>query len=69
MHNAYKMLVKTSEGKRHLARRKHRFQNDIKRDCKELRCESIELDSSGSGYGPLARKLNDTWGRVEGGQI
>jgi hypothetical protein len=36
MRNAYKMLVRKPKGKRPLGRPKHRWENDIKMDLKEI---------------------------------
>jgi hypothetical protein len=45
----YKVLVGKPEGKRPLGRRRHRWEDGIRMNLKE-----IGLDSTGSGQGPLA---------------
>jgi hypothetical protein len=42
MRNAYKILVGKPEGKRPLGRHRHRWEDNIRMDLKEIRCEGVE---------------------------
>jgi hypothetical protein len=49
MRNGYKVSGRKAEGKRPLRRPRHRWEGNIKMNCKEIGCEWYGLDSSGSG--------------------
>jgi hypothetical protein len=50
----YKVLVGKPEGKRPLGRPRRRWEYGIRMDLKEIGMGGCELDSTGSGQGPLA---------------
>jgi hypothetical protein len=49
--NVYKILDGRPEGKRPIGIPRRRWEDNLQMDCKEIPCG---LDSSGSGYGPVA---------------
>jgi hypothetical protein len=53
MRNEYKILTGKSERSKPLGRRRHRWEDNIKMDHKEIGCEDMGWISSGSGYGQL----------------
>jgi hypothetical protein len=69
MKNVYKIVGKP-EGKRPLKRPRHKWKDNIKMDLKwGLGCE---LDSSGSGYGPVLGSCehgNESSGSIKCGQF
>jgi len=54
MRNAYKILVGRPEGKRSLGRPRRRWEDNIRMKLKETGVGRCEMDSSGSGQGPVA---------------
>jgi hypothetical protein len=52
MRNAYKILSRKSERKRPFGKHMCRLEDNIKVDRKDKVCEDV--DSTGSGYGPVA---------------
>jgi hypothetical protein len=50
----YKVLVGKPKGKRPLERPRHRWEDGIRKDLKETGLGGCGLDSTGSGYGPVA---------------
>jgi hypothetical protein len=42
MRNAHKILVKKPEGKRQLRRPMHRWEDNIRMDLREVRCECVD---------------------------
>jgi hypothetical protein len=51
---AYRVLVKTPEGKRSLGRPRHIWEDNIKMVLQVVGCRGHGLDRCGSGYGQLA---------------
>jgi hypothetical protein len=51
MRNAYNILVRKLEGKRPLRRPRHRQEDNIRMDMKEVGCERV--DAYGSCHGPV----------------
>jgi hypothetical protein len=49
----YRVLVGKPEGKRLLGRPRHRWEDNIKSDIRELVCWGYGLDRAGSGYGQM----------------
>jgi hypothetical protein len=49
MRNVYNILAGKPEGKRPLGRPRHKWEDDIRMDLKEIGWESNGLDASGSG--------------------
>ena len=45
----YRVLVRKSEGKRPLGRKRRRWEDNIKMDLQEVRCGGYGLDRAGSG--------------------
>jgi hypothetical protein len=65
MRNVYKILVGKPEGRRQFGRPRHRWEDNIRMD----RVRSCELDSAGSGYGPVAGSYehgNEPSGSIKG---
>jgi hypothetical protein len=54
MKNAYKILVGKPEGKRPLRKLGRRYEDNIKKNLRGNRVEKSGLDTSDSGYGPVA---------------
>jgi hypothetical protein len=50
----HKVLVGKLEGKRPLGRSRHRWEDGIRMDLREIGLGVCELDSTGSGQGPVA---------------
>jgi hypothetical protein len=50
----YKLLVGKPEGKRPLGRPRRRWENGVRMDFKEIGLGGVDLDSVGSGQGPVA---------------
>jgi hypothetical protein len=46
--NAYKILVGKPEGKRPLQRLRHRWDNNIRMDLREVGCQFVDLIQQGS---------------------
>jgi hypothetical protein len=70
MRNAYKIPVGKPERKTPLERPRRRPQDNIKTDFKTNRVQRCGLDSSGSGYGPVAGSCehgNEHSGSTKGG--
>jgi hypothetical protein len=42
MRNAYKVLVRKPEGKRLIQRHRHRYEDNISMDLREMGCEGVE---------------------------
>jgi hypothetical protein len=57
MRNSYKVLIRKPEGKRPLGRNRHRWENNIKLDLKEIRCDGID-------WNHLARDRDQWWAHV-----
>jgi hypothetical protein len=49
----YKVLVGKPEGKRPLGRRRRRWEDGVRMDLREIGLGVCELDSTGSGQGPV----------------
>jgi hypothetical protein len=63
----YRVLVRRAEGKRPLVRPRRRWEDNIKMDLMEIGIDGGELDSAGSGYGPVVgfcEHSNETSGSV-----
>jgi hypothetical protein len=45
--NAYKVFVRKPEGTRPLRRPRHRWEDNIKMEIKEIGCEGVGLNASG----------------------
>jgi hypothetical protein len=54
MRNANNIFVGRPEGKRPLEKPRHTWDGYIRMDLRETVWEGVGLDSSGSGYGPVA---------------
>jgi hypothetical protein len=68
--NTCKILVGKPDGKRQLGRPRHKWEDNIKENLKEILWERYELDSSSSGYGPVAGSCehgNELFGSLKGG--
>jgi hypothetical protein len=66
---AYKTLVRKTEGKMPLGRPRCRWEDNVKLDLTEI---WFGVDSSGSGYGPVADSCehgNEPFGSTEGGEF
>jgi hypothetical protein len=50
----YKVLVGKPEGRRPLGRPRHRWEDGVRMDLREIGLGGCELDSTGSGQGPVA---------------
>jgi hypothetical protein len=50
----YRVLVGKPEGKRPLGRPRRRLEDNIKLDLREIGIDGGQLDSAGSGQGPIA---------------
>jgi hypothetical protein len=53
-YKVYKVLVGKPEGKRPLGRPRRRWEDGIRMDLREIGVGGGELDSTGSGQGPVA---------------
>jgi hypothetical protein len=66
MRNAYKMLVGNSEGMKPIGRPRHRWEDNVKMDFREI---GMEGDSNGLGWGPVAgscERGNEPSGSMKG---
>jgi hypothetical protein len=66
--NSYRILIETPEGNRPLGRPRLRCEDNIKRILNRIECE---LDSSDTGYGPVAgscERSNGLSGFIKGGE-
>jgi hypothetical protein len=71
MRNAYKILVGKPKEKGPPGRSRHRWEDNIKIDIREIRWES-GLDSFGSGWGPVAGSceyVSEPLGSIRGGNF
>jgi hypothetical protein len=50
----YRVLVGRPEGKKPLGRPRHRWEDNIKMDLREMRIDGCDLDSAGAGQCPVA---------------
>jgi hypothetical protein len=67
--NRYTISIRYPERKRPLGRHMRNWDDNIKTDLRDKRCE---LDSSGSGWCPESRfceKCNETQGSIKGGEF
>jgi hypothetical protein len=69
MKNAYNILVRNPEGKRPLGRSRHRWEDNIRLDLREIGCGQ---DASGSGQGSVAGSCEhgiESLGSIKGGEF
>jgi hypothetical protein len=61
MNNAYKMLVWKPEGKKPLGRLRHKWENNIEKELREIGCDDVDVAQDRDHWQALVNMVMNLW--------